>query len=382
MSETYQMESINSRLNSPTLEKFLIQRSKNQNVEKKILTPNGNNKIENYVDVENCNTQSNTNIPSGTCRYFSNNKNDFIYPNTNKYLQEIDLNNFNTINSKKNDYLEYRIKELNAEITCIKNDNIIFKEDIFKYSDINDYLKSEIDSQKEHNSYLVEKNNELINDNNNLQENLSCLSCKAIQMQDEYEKLKLENNNKQTYLNNKLKEMNDTYNSLSNEKDKLKKEYENLNNEYNTLFEKNVKTVNEITLQKQIQNVSLNDIENKVSNILDVIEKLKIENSNISNENSLLKNKFEGENKEKEEIYKKFKDELTLYEKLNKDCYDSKINLELIKKKISNQIENENEKIKKNKKSKKNTTKDIIRDLQNKLQDYKIQNFKNNSKDD
>ena len=378
MSETDQILSINSHKNSPTLEKLITQRSNNQ----KIFTPNGNNNIENCIDIENYITQSNTNIPPGTCRYFSRNKNYIINPLTNKYLQEIDYDNYNTLNTQKNDYLEYKIKELNAEITCIKNDNIIFKEDIFKYSDINDYLKAEIDSQKEHNKYLLEKSDELINDNNNLHEKLSCLSAQAIQMQDEYEKLKLENSNRQTYLDNKLKQMNDNYNSLLNEKDELKNNYENLNNEYNNLFEKNVKTVNEITLHKQIQNISLNDIENKVSSILDVIEKLKKENSNISNENNLLKKKFEETNQDKEETYKKFQEQLTLYEKLNKDCYDSKINLELIKKKISKQVENENEKIKKNKKSKKNTTKDIIKGLQKQLQDYKIQNFKNNNKDD
>ena len=380
MSETDQILSINSHKNSPTLEKLITQRS--NNLEKKIFTPNGNNNIENCIDIENYITQSNTNIPPGTCRYFSRNKNYIINPLTNKYLQEIDYDNYNTLNTQKNDYLEYKIKELNAEITCIKNDNIIFKEDIFKYSDINDYLKAEIDSQKEHNKYLLEKSDELINDNNNLHEKLSCLSAQAIQMQDEYEKLKLENSNRQTYLDNKLKQMNDNYNSLLNEKDELKNNYENLNNEYNNLFEKNVKTVNEITLHKQIQNISLNDIENKVSSILDVIEKLKKENSNISNENNLLKKKFEETNQDKEETYKKFQEQLTLYEKLNKDCYDSKINLELIKKKISKQVENENEKIKKNKKSKKNTTKDIIKGLQKQLQDYKIQNFKNNNKDD
>ena len=380
MSETDQILSINSHKNSPTLEKLITQRS--NNLEKKIFTPNGNNNIENCIDIENYITQSNTNIPPGTCRYFSRNKNYITNPLTNKYLQEIDYDNYNTLNSQKNDYLEYKIKELNAEITCIKNDNIIFKEDIFKYSDINDYLKAEIDSQKEHNKYLLEKSDELINDNNNLHEKLSCLSAQAIQMQDEYEKLKLENSNRQTYLDNKLKQMNDNYNSLLNEKDELKNNYENLNNEYNNLFEKNVKTVNEITLHKQIQNISLNDIENKVSSILDVIEKLKKENSNISNENNLLKKKFEETNQDKEETYKKFQEQLTLYEKLNKDCYDSKINLELIKKKISKQVENENEKIKKNKKSKKNTTKDIIKGLQKQLQDYKIQNFKNNNKDD
>ena len=382
MSTTYQMQSINSRLNSPTLEKFIIQRSNNRNIEKKILTPNGNNNIENCIDNENYNTQSNTNIITGTCNCFPQNKNYITNPYTNKYLQETDLNNFNKANSDKNDYLEYRIKELNAEITCIKNDNIIFKEDIFKYSDMNDYLKSEIDSQKEHNKDLVEKNNELINDNNNLQEKLSSLSDQVMQVQDEYEKLKQDNNNKQIYLNNKLAQMDDSYNTLINEKDKLKNDYENLNNEYNNLFEKNVKTVNEITLHKEIQNISLNDIENKVSNILDVIEKLKVENSNILNENNLLKNQFEGVNQEKEEIYKKFQDQLTLYEKLNKDCYDSKINLELIKKKINKQVEKENEKVKKNHKNKKNNAKEIIKDLQQKLQDYKIQNFKNNNKDD
>ena len=67
------------------------------------------------------------------------------YNNKSKYYYLLNNNNNNNINN--NNLLEHQLKQLQLNYIALKNDNIIFKEDINKLMDINKKLEKELSNE-------------------------------------------------------------------------------------------------------------------------------------------------------------------------------------------------------------------------------------------
>ena len=89
-------------------------------------------------------------------------------------------NNYNYSNLKKNlnlkksrtSNMEYKISQIKSELSSINSDNIMMKEDIYKYTDMNKYIENEIKIQKEHNESLYQKNQSLLQEKETLVQQL------------------------------------------------------------------------------------------------------------------------------------------------------------------------------------------------------------------
>ena len=303
----------------------------------------------------------------------------------NNFRHQFD-NNFSNLNKNLNfknihtNNIEYKISQIKSELAAINSDNLMMKEDIYKYSDMNKYIENEIKIQKEHNETLYNKNQDLIQEN-------EALASQLEQEEEELNKLVQENENNHKILDEnqiglemKNKKLDKDIEELIEINNKIKNDYELLNTNYEELSKKNKDINDEIEIIKEIQNKQFNNIEEKIGTIISEIEILKNEKYNLIKENKEKKSRFEAINKEKEDFYQKYQEQIMINETLNKKIIDNKNELNELTKKLGEK------KIKKKPIRKKSNSlikrKEIVKELHQKIKNYKFQSLKNSFDDD
>ena len=305
--------------------------------------------------------------------------------NNNNFRHQFD-NNFSNLNKNLNfknihtNNIEYKISQIKSELAAINSDNLMMKEDIYKYSDMNKYIENEIKIQKEHNESLFNKNQNLIQENESLAMQLE-------QEEEELTKLIQENENKhkifdenQLGLEMKNQKVDKDFEELIAINNKIKNDYEILNNDYEELSKKNNDINNEIEMIKEIQNKQFNNIEEKIGAIISEIEILKNEKNNLIRENQEKKARYEIIDKEKEDFYQKYQEQIMINETIMKKLNDNKYELDELTKKL------EEKKYKKKQVKPKpnnlNKKKELMKELHQKIKNYKYQSLKNSYNDD
>ena len=385
--------------------------SKNQGVNSKgndLLTNTYDKKIENEsvkYDIDNlrCLSEENQNINDLNAPYtFKHRKSlqqtyindrpslNKVYSlkqnsNNNNFQHQFN-NNFSNLNKNLNfknicmNNVDYKISQIKSELAAINSDNLMMKEDIYKYSDMNKYIENEIKIQKEHNETLYNKNQDLIQEN-------EALASQLEQEEEELNKLVQENENNHKILDEnqiglemKNKKLDKDIEELIEINNKIKNDYELLNTNYEELSKKNKDINDEIEIIKEIQNKQFNNIEEKIGTIISEIEILKNEKYNLIKENKEKKSRFEAINKEKEDFYQKYQEQIMINETLNKKLFDNKNELNELTKKLGEK------KIKKKPIRKKSNSlikrKEIVKELHQKIKNYKFQSLKNSFDDD
>ena len=385
--------------------------SKNQGVNSKgndLLTNTYDKKIENEsvkYDIDNlrCLSEENQNINDLNAPYtFKHRKSlqqtyindrpslNKVYSlkqnsNNNNFQHQFN-NNFSNLNKNLNfknicmNNVDYKISQIKSELAAINSDNLMMKEDIYKYSDMNKYIENEIKIQKEHNESLYNKNQNLIQENESLAMQLE-------QEEEELTKLIQENENKhkifdenQLGLEMKNQKVDKDFEELITINNKIKNDYELLNNDYDELSKKNNDINNEIEMIKEIQNKQFNNIEEKIGAIISEIEILKNEKNNLIRENQEKKARYEIIDKEKEDFYQKYQEQIIINETIMKKLNDNKYELDELTKKL------EEKKYKKKQVKPKpnnlNKKKELMKELHQKIKNYKYQSLKNSYNDD
>ena len=372
--------------------------SKNQGVNSKgndLLTNTYDKKIENEsvkYDIDNlrCLSEENQNINDLNAPYtFKHRKSlqqtyindrpslNKVYSlkqnsNNNNFQHQFN-NNFSNLNKNLNfknicmNNVDYKISQIKSELAAINSDNLMMKEDIYKYSDMNKYIENEIKIQKEHNETLYNKNQDLIQEN-------EALASQLEQEEEELNKLVQENENNHKILDEnqiglemKNKKLDKDIEELIEINNKIKNDYELLNTNYEELCKKNKDINDEIEIIKEIQNKQFNNIEEKIGTIISEIEILKNEKYNLIKENKEKKSRFEAINKEKEDFYQKYQEQIMNNETLNKKIIDNRNELNELTKKLGEK------KIKKKPIRKKSNSK--LELYYNKSSNYKINLF-------
>ena len=302
------------------------------------------------------------------------NRKNFIYPSQENYNYENLNKNLNLKNSRMKN-IEYKISQIKSELSTINNDNLMMKEDIYKYTDMNQYIRNQIKIQQEHNKDLLNKNQNLMQENEILSQQLE-------QDEQELSELIQENENKhklfddnQMSLEIKNGKVNKDYDELISINNKVKNDYEILFINYEELNKKNKEINNEIKIMKEMQNKQFIDIGEKINEIISQIDILKNEKNMLLKEKEEKKNKLEIINKKKEDFYNKYQEQVRINDNISKKLYDEKIALGEIKKKLDENKE------KKEKTKKRNNSLDkrkgLIKELQKKIENYKYKSLKN-----
>ena len=391
----------------------------NNFIRKKVINPKDYNTLNNtynnyFQDKENskynyndfkCLSEENQNITNSNDSFSNQQKeginttyNRHLYPThraynlkqnpKNKIFVHQFQNNYNYQNLNKNlnlkrsrtNYFNYKISQIQSELASINSDNVMMKEDIYKYTDMNKYIENEIKIQKEHNEALYNKNQNLIQENETL----------ALQLeQDEKELNSLiqENEDKhkifdENQLNLELRneKVNNDYDELMEINTKTKNDIESLCINYEELNNKNIEVNKEIEYIKGLQNKQFTDIEEKIKAIISEIEILKHEKNLLMKENQEKKNKNEIISKEKEDFYKKYQEQILINDTMNKKLFNDKVELDEIKKKLEEK-KTKKEKVKQRAKSS-NKRKYLIQELQKKIEAYKLKTLKKSNNDD
>ena len=308
-------------------------------------------------------------------RSYNRTQNAFYSP-SQPYLEQI-------TEIKNAKLLENELQKLKLNYISLNNDNIILREDINQLCEINKQLEQELSQERINNFEFAKENDILTNENQNLFIKIDEVNQKILKIKDNYQK-ENEIMNKQLYFEEKINEKDLRCKKIYEENNKLNTEYELLNDKFLKLKEKNNNDENELNKIKQIQEQSLNDIENKLTMLLNEMDKLKYENNQLKKENESYKNNITICENEKNKYYNKYQEQKMSNESINKKIAETKEKYQQCKLKLENKIERENNK-EKLRKTKSDNKINVIKDLHKKIQQYKTERSKkifNHKKDE
>ena len=321
-------------------------------------------------------------------KYLLNNNNNI--PNNDNNFQSVFTSKFNSINQTQNIEEQdienrminnqnpdiYNYDNIQARQNSIISDNKIYKEDINRLNNINRHLENALHEQRKMNYDLVSQNEQLNKNNSSL--------C------DQYKNLKNcldERKNQENYLMDILnckseteKRLNETLYVLGNlkiKKSQLEMDYQILMEDYNKLKYKNDNDIKCLNYIREEQEKNMINIEKNVASMLNEIDKLKKENSDLKKEKENINCIYEKNIIENQNIQEKYMEEKCKNDKLFNEY-------EKIKKLLKNyQISFNDEELwnKKKEKKKKNEAINkikLINELHQKIQNYRTNRIKRN----
>ena len=311
-----------------------------------------------------------------------------ITNNNNNLNATLNTNNNNNLNNYGNNnvtisYLpDAEVEKIKQEQATLKSDNIIFREDINRLTDLNQHLETELIEQRNRNIELANENEQISQEKSKIEKELKA----ALET---IEKIKLKETSLEQYYNERLmlqNKMRDNETELKKtleEKSKYEIEFKVLQARYDELVTKNEKMNEEYNMNKKKHEDEFNKIEEKIEILTKEMEKLQNENgilrldnekkgneiNNISLQRDNFKEKFEEEKRRNEILKEKIEEIENEFRNLQNDK-----NAEMMNK-------YKNEEIKKYKYENKNK---IINELQTRIQNYKNQRLmmKKNEDDD
>ena len=297
----------------------------------------------------------------------NNNNNNINYPNNNVTISYLP---------------DAEVEKIKQEQATLKSDNIIFREDINRLTDLNRHLENELIEQRNRNIELANDNEQILQEKNKLEKELKT----ALET---IEKNKLKETSLEQYYNERLmlqNRMRDNESELrktQEEKSKYEIDFKVLQARFNELQIKDEKLNQEYTESKKKHDEEINKIEEKIEIIMKEIEKLQKENGNLRLDNEKKINDINNITIQRDNFKEKFDEEKKRNELLIGRIGEIENEFRLLQNDKNEEMMNKyrNEEIKKNRNETKNK---IISELQSRIQNYKNQRLmmKNNEDDD
>jgi len=300
------------------------------------------------------------------------------------------INNNNYINRSSNAIFGRSSspqKGINSEANKIlQSDNIIMKEDIDRLNEINMSLENEISQSRDIISDLQTENEKLKEENFDLKSKLNDydnFNYTGLYMNGQISKENfLEKNfNEIFFLKNKLKELENNYNLLQKEKTQYEVDFKVLLSKYDEIKDKYEKCNYELMNNKRINDSELYNIDNKINTLSKEVEKLRIENSELRQNNERTQTSLNLMCSERDMFREKFEDEKYKNEILNKKIFEVEngYNQVMKEKEYERFYQRQKEENHRNKSETKNK---IAQELQNKIQKYRRERLQKRSNED
>ena len=301
----------------------------------------------------------------------SNNNNLNATINTNN-----NYNNMNNMNYGNNNvtisYLpDAEVEKIKQEQATLKSDNIIFREDINRLTDLNHHLETDLIEQRNRNIELANENEQLSQEKSRIEKELKT----ALETID---KIKLKETSLEQYYNerlmlqNRMRDNETELRKVQEEKSKYEIDFKVLQARYTELQTKHEKINEEYNENKKKHDEEYNKIEEKIDLLKKEIEKLQKENGGLRLDNEKKGNDINTISMQRDDFKEKFEEE-----KKRNEILCEKIN------EIENEFRNlQNDKniemmnryrIEENKKNRYETKTKIISELQTRIQNYKNQ---------
>ena len=297
----------------------------------------------------------------------NNNNNNINYPNNNVTISYLP---------------DAEVEKIKQEQATLKSDNIIFREDINRLTDLNRHLENELIEQRNRNIELANDNEQILQEKNKLEKELKT----ALET---IEKNKLKETSLEQYYNERLmlqNRMRDNESELrktQEEKSKYEIDFKVLQARFNELQIKDKKLNQEYTESKKKHDEEINKIEEKIEILMKEIEKLQKENGNLRLDNEKKINDINNITIQRDNFKEKFDEEKKRNELLIGRIGEIENEFRLLQNDKNEEMMNKYkyQEIKKNRNETKNK---IISELQSRIQNYKNQRLmmKNNEDDD
>ena len=305
-----------------------------------------------------------------------------LMANTNISNNNINGNNISTNNNNMNyannvtvSYLpDAEVEKIKQEQATLKSDNIIFREDINRLTDINHHLENELIEQRNRNIELANENESLIQEKLKIEKELKIA-------RDTIDKGKLNETSLEQYYNERLmlqNRMRDNENELRKtmeEKSKYEIDFKVLQARFNELQSKYDKINDEYNNSKQIHDDEFNKIEDKINNLTREIEKLQGENSGLRQENERQRNEINNLGVQRDNYREKFEEQKNKNDLLSVKIGEIENEFHILQRDKNDEVMNrfKNDENKKNRNQSKSK---IINDLQARIQNYRNQRLK------
>jgi len=290
----------------------------------------------------------------------------------NKETKNNNPNNINNMNMTTVSYLpDAEVEKIKQEANTIKSDNIIFREDINRLTDINNHLENELIEQRN-------RNIELANENEQISQEKSKLELALKEAKDIIDKNKIGEKNLENFYNEKLmlqNKMRDNENELKKaleEKNKYEIDFKVLQGKFCELNGKFCKINNEYANSKKIHDEEVNKIEDKINKLMREIERLQRENSGLRQDNGRQRMEISSIGSQRDNFREKYEEQKNKNDLLSGKIADIENDFRnLMKEKECQNIN----KFKHNeyKRNKSETKTKIINELQERIQRYKNQ---------
>ena len=187
-------------------------------------------------------------------------------------------------NQDSNSMIIYELQKMKQEQSALVSDNIIFREDINRLTDINRHLEIDLANQRQRNYELANENDKLNKENLNLHMQIDKTNSMIAQVRTKEHNL-MENINQRLTIETKMQNQEYELKALREKHSTLEIDHNLLLSKYNDLYIKNEKNENELNLLNQIQSEKIVDIESKLCAMSKEIEILRRENDSLRKDN-------------------------------------------------------------------------------------------------
>ena len=289
--------------------------------------------------------------------------------------------NFSNLNNTTISYLpNEEIEKIKQDHATLKSDNIIFREDINRLTELNSHLEEELNCQRTRNLELANENEQLLQEKILLEKKLKD-ACELLEKNKVNQQTLEDTYNIRINLEKKMKEIENDSKKIRDEKSKYEIDFKVLKERFEDLLKKYDCVCLELNQTKICHNDEVNKIEEKIDFLTKEIDKLQKENSNLRLNDEKQRLDLNAIEKQRDNYRDKFQEQKNkndfLSNKLNEIENDFKI---LIKER-----ENENYlklKQEENKKNKIESKAKIISDLQSQISNYRTQRMKKKIEDE
>jgi len=310
-----------------------------------------------------------------------------ISNNNNNLNATINTNNNNNMNYGNNNvtisYLpDAEVEKIKQEQATLKSDNIIFREDINRLTDLNQHLENELIEQRNRNIELANENEQLSQEKSKIEKELKT----ALETID---KIKLKETSLEQYYNerlmlqNKMRENENDLKKTLEEKNKYEIDFKVLQARFNELQIKYEKINEEYNNNKKKHDEEIIKIDEKIDVLTKEIEKFQKENNNLRLDNEKKVNDINSISLQRDNFKEKFEEEKRKNEMLCEKIGEIENEFRMLQNDKNKEMMNKY-KMEENKKNRYETKTKIINELQTRIQNYKNQRLimKNNEDDD
>ena len=289
--------------------------------------------------------------------------------------------NFSNLNNTTISYLpNEEIEKIKQDHATLKSDNIIFREDINRLTELNSHLEEELNCQRTRNLELANENEQLLQEKILLEKKLKD-ACELLEKNKVNQQTLEDTYNIRINLEKKMKEMENDSKKIRDEKSKYEIDFKVLKERFEDLLKKYDCVCLELNQTKICHNDEVNKIEEKIDFLTKEIDKLQKENSNLRLNDEKQRLDLNAIEKQRDNYRDKFQEQ-----KNKNDFLSNKLNeIENDFKNLIKERENENYlklKQEENKKNKIESKAKIISDLQSQISNYRTQRMKKKIEDE